>query len=530
VLEDVDFKNDFDDLSDLPPIPAFVYLMDGQKIDTSSSVWTAYVSADGGKKITINWSLLESPKRQPLFTKRAWYIVRLYLADRVARKNIGTVLSMFKTFQAFEKWLASQYNTLFTSTHRSIFDWSDFTEGIFRSFLTRDMENTTGKGIRFTRLHAFYRWGTAQQYPDFDSNLMRVLQSIRVQGNVKGQHVRFHDEKSGPLSPDEQQLVRKALNEDKGKATDRAVVRIHFELGLNPNATTRLKNKHLKRYEVNNTVLYHLDVPRVKKRTIQLETKRRPISNKLGHLLEDLQRGGPEDPLLHWLPPARPEDRIWKIMHNFAASVDLISPRTKERLILHPRRFRYTLATHMAEEGASKLHIAEVLDHSDTQSVNVYVETTSSIIDSVEKATDPLLIPLVKRFQGKIVDSLDVLTPDGLPNQMIPNLVPHLLDEQLDIGGIGICGRNVRKDGLCQLFPPLSCYLCKDFVALRAGPHQEMLAKLEKYIHSWKDKLDKRILMQLDQILVEIRGVVAQLNSNSSQPISSLPSEGKNAS
>ena len=69
------------------------------------------------------------------------------------------------------------------------------------------------------------------------------------------------------------------------------------------------------------------------------------------------------------------------------------------------RRFRFTIATHMAEEGASLFHIAEVLDHSDTQNVRVYVETSSSITDPVAKATDSALEPLVRRFQGKIVDS-----------------------------------------------------------------------------------------------------------------------------
>jgi hypothetical protein len=54
-------KDNFDDLSDLPPIPNFVYSKDGQKIDTSSSTWIAYASLDGGKRLTINWSLLERP-------------------------------------------------------------------------------------------------------------------------------------------------------------------------------------------------------------------------------------------------------------------------------------------------------------------------------------------------------------------------------------------------------------------------------------------------------------------------------------
>ena len=80
----------------------------------------------------------------------------------------------------------------------------------------------------------------------------------------------------------------------------------------------------------------------------------------------------------------------------------------------------------MAEEGASKFHIAEVLDHTDLQNVDVYTQTVSSIADQVARATDSELEPLVKRFLGTIVDSAPVVKCEDTPQQVIPALAPHL--------------------------------------------------------------------------------------------------------
>jgi hypothetical protein len=165
----------------------------------------------------------------------------------------------------------------------------------------------------------------------------------------------------------------------------------------------------------------------------------------------------------------------------------------------------------MAEEGASVFHIAEVLDHSDTQNVRVYIETVSSIADPVAKATDEVLAPLVRRFQGTIIDSAGNPAFAGLPNQVIPAISPHIGIAHLNAGGIGMCGRDVRKDGLCRLLPPLSCYLCPSFAALRDGPHREMLDSIEVFLKGNQEASDKRILMQLADVRVAIRQVLDQL-------------------
>ena len=497
-------RSSSEDRVSLPAIPSIVISMDGQKIDTGADQWRIRKSADGGGIALINLVSLESIPGAPRLSERTKQLIKLYLADRIARRKAPTVLNDFGMFRRFFKWLA-------VHTDLRSFDWSDLSETIGRSFLDYSVKHGADKGNSFSRLRTFYEWGVARQHLDFDRQTLLILQSMIAVGNSKGHHVRFRHETKGPLSPDEKLLISRSLAAGKGTDRDRIIVMLHLELGVNLNSTVRLKNKDFRRFQVGNAVEYQLDVPRVKKRTARRETKRRPISKRLGELIEKLQQGKAEAPLLHWLTDHNPEDVIRQSMERFANEADLVSPRTRKRLRLSPRRFRVTLATQMAEEGASKFQIAEVLDHSDLQNVNVYIETASTITDYVEKATDHALKPLVSRFLGKIVDSVEAQAFEGVPNRIIPAEVPHLPLPLLDAGGVGLCGRDVRKDGLCRLFPPLSCYLCPSFAALRSGPHRELLESIENFIREWEGRVDQRILAQLDDVRIAISQVIEQL-------------------
>jgi hypothetical protein len=142
----------------------------------------------------------------------------------------------------------------------------------------------------------------------------------------------------------------------------------------------------------------------------------------------------------------------------------------------------------------------------------VYVETVSSIADSVAKATDATLAPLVRRFQGKVVDPNEAAAFEGLPNQLIPAIAPDLDIFHLNAGGIGLCGREVRKDGPCRLLPPVSCYLCPSFAALRTGPYQQMLDSIQNFLHLNQGTSDRRILMQLEDVRLAIQQVLEQVS------------------
>ena len=492
--------------SDLPALPLRVISLDGQLVDTSALCWRFRSSADGGRLICVPWDRLDE---RAILSDRARYLAKVFLADKISRKKARTIENDFRMFRRFQDWLGS--------VRQPSFDWNDLTEGLARAFLAHGVEHTTDKGNDFSRLRTFYRWGVARQHGDFDPAMLRTLQSITAVGNAKGHNVRFRDSVKGPFSPDELLLISRAVSQGKGTDRDRAVVMLHLELGHNPNASARLRNNDFVRYETKAAVAYQVEVPRVKKRTSHRETKSRPISATLGLLLEGLQQGGLDAPLLHWLSPINPEGTIYQTMRRFAQEVSLISPRTQRRLVINPRRFRFSIATHMAEEGASMFHIAEVLDHSDTQNVRVYIETVSSIADPVAKATDEVLAPLVRRFQGTMIDSTGSSAFPDVPIQVIPAIAPHLGIVNPNAGGIGMCGRDARKDGLCRLLPPLSCYLCPSFAALRDGPHREMLNSIEAFLNGDQDTSDKRILMQLADVRIAIRQVLDQLPAESNE-------------
>jgi hypothetical protein len=314
-------------LADLPSLPARARSMDGQEVDTSSVVWKLRSSSDGGALIAINLHLLGGPEHKPALSDRAIHLVTLYLFDRIQRKKSRTVRNDFSAICRFDRWLYSKH---VPSIGECQFNWTDFDEITARSFLDHGVKNTSEKGNDLSRLRTFYRWGLAHQHRDFRLETAVELKSILAIGNAKGHNVRFRHPIKGPLSPDEKLLVANACVLGKGRDEDRAIVMLHLELGINPNATARIKNHDLKTYLTNGVTTYQIDIPRVKKRTTKRETKRRNITQKLGELIERLQekKSNPGDPLFHWLNKSQPEvTSTWRCNDSYAT-------RTCDRLEL----------------------------------------------------------------------------------------------------------------------------------------------------------------------------------------------------
>jgi integrase len=432
---------------------------------------------------------------QPALGPRALQLARLYLADRLTQRKTCTVRNDLATLVAFARWLVQQTSCPLP------FEWELYDEFMARAFL-RSCEKMADNGCHFLRLRLLYEWGVVRQYPDFDRAFFQKLKAIHIQSQVKEHHVRFRHATKGPFSEAEMQRLLAAVHARKSSDQDRALVMLHLELGANPHALVRLANRDFIRVETQHGTFYQLDVPRVKKHSALRETKRRPISSRLGELLAHLQMGEPEDGLLNWLSTDLPLQDIRARLRCFVAENDIHSPRTGELLHITSRRFRHTLATRLAAEGASRYHIAEVLDHSDLQHVEVYIETTPAIADRFAAATDQVMEPLVRRFLGTLVEATD--------GPQVPAQSPHLPLPMLKVGGVGTCGRNIEREGLCRLFPPLSCYLCPSFAAWRSGPHQELLASMDAFLDANLNRVDERILRQLDEVRSAIAEVIAQ--------------------
>lgn len=510
---------DRDRFDDLPRLPVQVQTRSGQMVDTQASIWRVRNYAEHGTLITINWLLFDeiTLNARPVFGARTTHLLKLYLAHRLQTRSPATVGKDVGHLRTFGRWLASKSPLIDSLSPWQGFTWAYLDEDLAQAYCDWCLANHAGADALFASVRTLYTWGVARRLPDFSLPTLKAIRAIVVPNSAKGHYVRFRHVTHGPFSPEELFLIRRELASGRGQSEDRAIIMLHLELGANPSAFCRMVNEDLKRIETEEAVWYQLAVPRLKKRRGQRETKRRPISQRLGNLLTTLQQEGPQSHLLHWLSRDHPTDSVRWAMHRWVEAVNLISPRTGELLHMRPRRFRYSYATHIAEAGASKYHLAELLDHTDLQSVDVYVETSPAIAEQVARATDEAMGPLISRFLGKIIDSSGTAWMGETAAQaIIPAAAPHLGLPLLNAGGVGICGRQLREDDLCHLFPPLSCYLCPSFVAWRDGAHQEILRAIEQFVETRREDADGRILQQLQEIRLAVAEVVARCQDETS--------------
>lgn len=494
----------------LPELPAKVLSKDRQLIDLTTDVWEMRASQDGGRILQINWSFLDRDIAPFSMSARPLHQIKLYLARRIQVSKAHTVRNDFEMFRRFFRWIANSSHI----AQGQVFQWNLLTHAIFKLFLMHGM-TTKNRGNDFARLRDFYHWGAFLfEFEGFDKQLALSLKQIRAKGNIKGDAVRSHDPIKGPFDPAERDLLIEAFRSELGDPRDRAVTMFHFELGPNPNSTVRIKNTDFHKFELNvveergprHHVRYQVDLPRVKKRTEHRETVPRPLSSELGQLLETLKSPRDDAYLFHWLDREDPESDINRSMKRFAEEANLVSPRTGMRLNLNARRFRYALGTEMARLGASRAQIAVNLDHTDTQHVDVYVETTSEVTNHLSDAYEDRLAPIVARFRGKVINKDAKSTQYGATIPATSSLFPIL-----NVGGIGMCGRDLRADGLCQLAPPLTCYGCNFFAAFREGPHAEVLDALQKIRQSLIGDSDQRISMQLDPVIARVIDLIGQI-------------------
>ncbi|WP_147472982.1 tyrosine-type recombinase/integrase, partial [Pseudomonas savastanoi] len=116
------------------------------------------------------------------------------------------------------------------------------------------------------------------------------------------------------------------------------------------------------------------------------------------------------------------------------------SERTGEHIKITSKRLRHTVATSAAREGHGELIIAELLDHSDTQNVGIYVKATPEIIERIDRAVALRMAPLAHAFAGAVIISESAATRGDDPTSRI---VDPRFDETMK--PMGNCGR----DGPC---------------------------------------------------------------------------------
>lgn len=164
---------------------------------------------------------------------------------------------------------------------------------------------------------------------------------------------------------------------------------------------------------------------------------------------------------------------------------------------LAPKRFRYTLGTRLAEEGASKVVIANRLGHVDLQNVECYVSASPKVVENYDKTMGSTLAPLAQSFQGKLVEGEEQSSPKGAPGSRI-------IDFRVAKAPVGSC--TVKGSG-CAFNKPVACYTCFRFEPWLDAPHEKVLQRLLNERERWSG--DERIAAINDEPIRAVQEVIA---------------------
>ena len=354
-----------------------------------------------------------------------------------------------------------------------------------------------------------------------------LLKQLRLKGNRKGEAVSTMDPLDGPFTDFEVEALHAAV--DNGykagdiNLDDYLLVCLFLALGQRPIQYASLKVCDFgTSIAKDGTTIYSLNVPRAKQRGYSSRSvfSQRilvpQIGEKFVQYIEEIRReftGVLADtsmaPLFPTKWPRKNEPNGFEChLTSRSLSVNLtktlnrlhvISDRTGKPLHITATRFRRTLGTRAAMEGHGELVIAELLDHTDTQNVGVYVQATPEIIERIDRAIALHLAPLAQAFAGVIIKTESEAKRKG-------DLTSRICDPRFEpsMKPMGNCGQH----GFCGELAPISCYTCRNFQPWLDGPHEAVLNHLISERERLMVASDSRIASINDRTILAVAEVV----------------------
>lgn len=403
----------------------------------------------------------------------------------------------------------------------------------YRATLTRETEWYLGTIRGF-----LYKWHDLG-YPGISDDVIDLLDSWTLKGNIKGDAVKRLDPTEGPLTDNE--LM--AFNEGAVRAFEKNLISItDLSMALMSSHTGRrpMQIAHTKICDLDGTrknkkgeSMYLIHIPRAKQRAevfrnsfktfamtqelwVVLNAQRthciESVERKLGYELQEPDKSalplfpdldafevGTTVPQLRSLLATdrlHPESKkITATLQQVVSSAECYSERTGDLLDIVATRFRYTTGTRAAREGFGPMVIAELLDHSDTQNANVYIKNIPEHAAALDKAVGHQLAPYAQAFQGVLVDREE----DARRGNDPASRIRHKGEGTGTCGTYGFCGANV----------PIPCYTCMHFQPWLDGPHEiiysDMLAERERILEITGDEaiaaVNDRTILAVAQVI-----------------------------
>ncbi|MDS7719854.1 site-specific integrase [Pantoea ananatis] len=277
-------------------------------------------------------------------------------------------------------------------------------------------------------------------YVGVETSALTMLEKIKIKTNLTGEAVKRRDPNSGPLTGEELEVVLKSisnlLKEDKIPMYLYCYVILLATTGRRPLQLTSLKAKDLIRTGEG----WFLNIPKVKQRkdfrsefslvsiddclyeklTTLVDVNQKHIEDSInqgiGYIRNELpifmdskksisiQSDQSLDTIMATDFLHMKNSFISKELDKITTKFNIQSSRTHNPIRLNARRFRYTLGSRLAKEGASVEVIAKALDHKSINSSGIYVKNSPDNVHYIDIKLHSFFEPLSKIFQG--VDSI----------------------------------------------------------------------------------------------------------------------------
>ena len=385
----------------------------------------------------------------------------------------------------------------------------------------------------------WYCWAADHGYENFSPDVAFECERLRIGGNEKGQAVLSLDPEVGPLDDVEiaslLNALRAASKDGRLSLAEQAAVWLCVALGPNPIQIALMREEDVKIIEGKDgeQEFIQIDVPRMKKGDAcrRDEFRRRQVTREIGTILLALKEenrrlrdsrewesdfayplfvrkrathladGPMREYAMHLTAP-----EFTRLLSGATQKLSVISHRTTQPLSVTTRRLRYTYATRLVKEGVSKREIADLLDHTDLQNVQVYFDIKSDIVEPLDAAMALALGPIAQAFLGKVVRSEIEAARGDDPSSQIAVFDP----DRNVMCPAGNCG----NFGFCNLLAPVACYTCGLFQPWMDAPHHvflnSLLADRERKRAAGRDG---RMIAIYDDTILAIADVIARIEA-----------------
>ena len=493
-----------------PPLPFSVQTRSGLTLHPADMIWHY---RDSGVDVNLNFASFKGVEQRFCDCLKGvliWY---------VENRSPGHLINMFSRMRHFCAFVLGRAEETITSI--SVSDIINYHS---------HLENATAWYLG--ALAGLLRRWTELEIPGISIEVIRLLDQLTLPGNTKGAAVLTMDPCKGPLTDVELSGVCVALSDAyAAKAISlRTYVLVWLSLLLaqRPKQYASMKAGDLSvEKSEDGSSSYWIKVPRAKQRNqlSRAEFKERPLTPQIGRIVAEyiaqvkaqfngLLTDTSQAPLFPDMaydnevaPGFEFHSSSGVITRTITKTIDSLvvySERTGKPIRINPRRFRYTKGTNAAREGYSQLVIAEILDHSDTQNVSIYVKNSPEVINRVDAAIAVAMAPLARAFAGELIFEESEAVRAGDPKSLILNS-----DGTSNFEPMGNCGTFSE----CSFAVPIGCYTCRNFQPWLDGPHQTVLDQLLAERDRLLSTGDERIATVNDRTILAVAEVVRQCNS-----------------